>query len=299
MESGELKCSSTGALYQLHLVRAETARACIPKEFRLVEVFGYTLGGFYLANYEDSPAGVFDELVVMAGLVWNRPTSCAWATRVYVNSDEACNHGRKEFGLPSQVASFSKRITAISRHPKVRKSGFFNTVGIGFDATLSNPKDRLDVQVTEIKCLDATDMCNFSLTSAGLLWVMTIDKHVAVPALNIDQWMGPAIRMSLPSFSGATKYNPNLLKYSCQIECRVRAVKPWKVSRAMPTMSTTNDEREQCGGNNFSTSVMFSKPILALKFSEMKMQVEAPIVLSQSSSNSLEPSVSVTVSAVP
>lgn len=29
------------ALYQLHLVKAETARACIPKEFRLVEAFGY------------------------------------------------------------------------------------------------------------------------------------------------------------------------------------------------------------------------------------------------------------------
>lgn len=28
------------ALYQLHLVKAETARAFIPKEFRLVEAFG-------------------------------------------------------------------------------------------------------------------------------------------------------------------------------------------------------------------------------------------------------------------
>ena len=29
------------ALYQLHLVKATTARACIPKELRLVEAFGY------------------------------------------------------------------------------------------------------------------------------------------------------------------------------------------------------------------------------------------------------------------
>ncbi|KAL0385281.1 UNVERIFIED_CONTAM: protein NEOXANTHIN-DEFICIENT 1 [Sesamum radiatum] len=65
------------ALYQLHLVKAETARAFIPKEFKLVEAFGYTLGGFFLANYEDSPAGNFDELVVIAGIVWNPPTSCA------------------------------------------------------------------------------------------------------------------------------------------------------------------------------------------------------------------------------
>ncbi|KAF6169621.1 hypothetical protein GIB67_004013 [Kingdonia uniflora] len=65
------------ALYQLHLVKAETARAFIPKEFKLVEAFGYTLGGFFLAHYDDSPAGMFDELVVIAGIVWNPPTSCA------------------------------------------------------------------------------------------------------------------------------------------------------------------------------------------------------------------------------
>lgn len=29
------------ALYQLHLVKAEIARSYIPKEFRLVEAFGY------------------------------------------------------------------------------------------------------------------------------------------------------------------------------------------------------------------------------------------------------------------
>lgn len=68
-------------------------------------IYRYTLGGFFLASYEDSPVGVFDEvmffqsidflkqfsdkiyskrfcdglqLVVIAGLVWNRPTSCAY-----------------------------------------------------------------------------------------------------------------------------------------------------------------------------------------------------------------------------
>ncbi|KAL2903741.1 Protein NEOXANTHIN-DEFICIENT 1 [Bienertia sinuspersici] len=78
------------ALYQFHLVKSDVARALIPKEFRLVEAFGYTLGGFFLANYDHSPAGVFDELVVIAGIVWNPPTSCAWASKVLVNSNEAC-----------------------------------------------------------------------------------------------------------------------------------------------------------------------------------------------------------------
>jgi hypothetical protein len=50
------------ALYQLHLVKAATARAFVPRELRLVEAFGYTLGGMFLARYDDSPAGKFDEV---------------------------------------------------------------------------------------------------------------------------------------------------------------------------------------------------------------------------------------------
>ncbi|RZC60506.1 hypothetical protein C5167_022270 [Papaver somniferum] len=60
-------CSKEGnALYQLHLVKAQTARTFIPKEFRLVEAFGYTLGGFFLAHYDDSPAGIFDEVGMLS-----------------------------------------------------------------------------------------------------------------------------------------------------------------------------------------------------------------------------------------
>ncbi|XP_020965009.1 protein NEOXANTHIN-DEFICIENT 1 isoform X3 [Arachis ipaensis] len=225
MEAVEAKSSSSSgygkppwvfsgsALYQLHLVKAEKARRYIPKEFKLVEAFGYTLGGFFLASYEDSPAGVFDEqLVVIAGLVWNRPTSCAWATRVYVNSNDACYHGRKEVGLPSQIAKFSKTIRAISGESSDRSSGFLNMIGIG-SISCNNQRDQgLNVEVIKIKCLEAADACNISLTSAD----------------GTNSWMGPPIKMSLPSFSGGTEYNPNLLKYSCRIECRF-SLKPQKL----------------------------------------------------------------------
>ena len=91
--------------------------------------YRYTLGGFYLARYSDSPVGAFEEvgllyftaevrahsaargksllrsfcscqaalkccahvqLVALAGIVWNPPLSCAWAARVYVNNRCAC-----------------------------------------------------------------------------------------------------------------------------------------------------------------------------------------------------------------
>ncbi|KAG5249629.1 protein NEOXANTHIN-DEFICIENT [Salix suchowensis] len=205
MEVAETKCSSDygkppwifkgSALYQLHLVKSETARAFIPKEFRLVEAFGYTLGGFFLASYEDSPAGFFDELVVIAGTVWNPPTSCAWAAKVLVNSGDACDHGRKKVGLPSQVAKFSKKITAVPRRRKSKFSGFLDKI------------DCMDVLVTETNGPSTIDICNINLTTL-------------VPGMKFDKWKGPAIKMSLPSFSGRTEYNPNLLKYSCNIECR-------------------------------------------------------------------------------
>ncbi|XP_027926780.1 protein NEOXANTHIN-DEFICIENT 1 isoform X2 [Vigna unguiculata] len=268
------------AWYQLHLVKAEKARAYIPREFKLVEAFGYTLGGFFLASYEDSPVGVFDELVVIAGLVWNRPTSCAWATRVYVNNDDACCHGRKEVGLPSKMARFSKTITALSRQPSGKKSEFLSRIGIG--AKFFSPKDPLNVEVTKIKCVDAEEACNINISLTS-----------PVPSLSFGRRLGPRIRMSLPSFSGATE---------------VQALKPLKVSESF---TSTNDGAEQnledhgrssslvaenhkTEAQNFSTYVMFSKPLLALKFSQMKMQVEAPIVLSQCS-NSLQ----TTVSSVP
>ena len=48
------------ALYQLNLVRSSEARKHVPKDLKLVELFGWTLGGVYLARYDDSPAGTFD-----------------------------------------------------------------------------------------------------------------------------------------------------------------------------------------------------------------------------------------------
>ncbi|XP_057496938.1 protein NEOXANTHIN-DEFICIENT 1-like isoform X2 [Actinidia eriantha] len=278
------------AMYQLHLVKAKTARAFIPKEFKLVEAFGYTLGGFFLASYDDSPVGIFDELVLIAGIVWNPPTSCAWAARVLVNSDEACVHGRKDVGLPSQVARFSKKITAIPGQSDTKINRFLRMIGVG--TVFNNPKNGLDIQVTEIKGPAVTDICTINVGTASLA--------KAMPDLNSNKLMGPVIKMSLPSFSGRTEYNPHLLKYSCQIECRIRAVQPAKVSG--PPADPNNDTEplsesrsssfvdpvaRELGENerNLGISVMLSKPILALEFSCLKMQVEAPIIVSSHSNN--------------
>ncbi|XP_042048706.1 protein NEOXANTHIN-DEFICIENT 1-like isoform X1 [Salvia splendens] len=253
------------ALYQLHLVKAETARAFIPKELRLVEAFGYTLGGFFLANYEESPAGIFDELVVIAGIVWNPPTSCAWAARVLVNSDKACLHGQKDVGLPSRVANFTKSVRALPVSKRSRFGGFMNKIGIS-----DSMEKCLDIQVEEMNNHIAMDLCSIKLTSAA-------------SQKDTGRWMGPEIKMSLPSFSGRTEHNPHLLKYSCQIGCRVRAVSPAKVCG--PFGSNMDGEGMDGDSGNekrdLSISVMLSKPILALEFNCLEMKVEAPTIVPQ------------------
>ena len=93
------------ALYQLALVRAEDARAHVPSDLRLVEFAGHTLGGLYVARYDESPCGKLDEVVVLGGLVWNPPTSCAWASRVYVDSAEARAHFSRAFGSRAEARS--------------------------------------------------------------------------------------------------------------------------------------------------------------------------------------------------
>ncbi|ONK74753.1 uncharacterized protein A4U43_C03F9800 [Asparagus officinalis] len=268
------------ALYQLHLVKAETARTFIPKEFKLVEAFGYTLGGFFLAHYDDSPAAMFDELVVIAGIVWNPPTSCAWAARVIVNSHEACRHGKKEVGLPSHVGIFCERSVETREEPLNNKlNRFLNMIGINSNCCV--PKECTKIEVFERRDSAVMSLCSISL------------PYVVPKSETNKKWMGPKIRMLLPSFSGRTQHNPHLLKYCCQIDCRIRAVNTAKISGPGPLDGANSWDENEPGDENQLTelsaaeenevdqciSVLLSKPILALQFNLLKMQVEAPTVV--------------------
>ncbi|CAM0956604.1 unnamed protein product [Alopecurus aequalis] len=266
------------ALYQLHLVKAATARAFVPKDLRLVEAFGYTLGGMFLARYHDSPAGQFDELVVIAGIVWNPPTSCAWAARVLVNSAEACRHGRKEVGLPSHVAKFSQTETSVLRNkPLVKPNSFLSMLGIG--STISKQENCRGIEISETTGSSTRHLCNISLPVA--VATGSHKKH--------SKWIGPAIRMSLPSFSGQTEDYPDLLKYSCKVECRVRPVSPAKIwsPRTAEPQECSDGKNGSAGAarvadsdaQNQSVLVLLSRPILALQFSSLLMHVDAPKIV--------------------
>ena len=152
---------------------------------KLVEAFGYTLGGYYLAHYDDSPAGAFDELVVMAGLVWDPPASCAWARRVLVNSTDAARHGIETCGLPSARAHFEPR-----------------------GATTKAWWDADTPGVLRVTSRDGPDR-----GKTTELPVPALKRKAGKPA--------PEIALNMPSFSGNTRACPDLLKYALELKARV------------------------------------------------------------------------------
>ena len=218
------------ALYQLNLVKSAEARKHVPSDLKLVELFGYTLGGVYLARYTDSPAGGFDEMVALGGLVWNPPFSCAWAARVFVNDPGARAHGVKTCGLPSRLARFDRGDGADevdggdethgwwrnTRPPSVFKAaetfvkgGWRRRPGKGKgNKTKTKTNKTTSETVTLRDGVSGVGLCSLAIPASG-------------PGL-----LGPRISLKLPSFSGRTESVPDLLKYSLDLRANVRLSGP-------------------------------------------------------------------------
>lgn len=225
----------------------------------------YTLGGFYLARYDDSPCGAFDELVALAGIAWDPPVSAAWAAKVLVSNAEARSHGRRACGLPSAAASFSSSVPSSSSSaagagaregvtvtspasPSSREAFDFSHPGSSssrrsrFSRSSScwwHPREEKGSVVV---------VRNEDERGRGGIWkrrrswggagggegaggggggnfICSLELP-ALPRASKDQFTGPRLRLKLPSFSGATPECPGLLKYACDLSARVRLVKP-------------------------------------------------------------------------
>lgn len=281
------------ALYQLHLVKAEIARKIIPKELKLVQAFGYTLGGIFLAHYDDSPAGMFDELVVIAGTVWNPPTSCAWAARVLVNSKDACNHGRKEIGLPSHLASFSQRSQIVDDQQHIKRNLFSKLLPkwAWQNGKCPRLREKLEMEISEEKDSLKKPFCHINMMGDVIE-----PKSQGAWSTPSRAWSTPSIRMALPSFSGCTEHQPQLLNYSCDVECRIRIVQPSKVlapdyeycgrvyqngsnDTCTCKQNTASRHTTENDAQKLVVDVLISKPILSLVFEHMKIHVKAPTLV--------------------
>ncbi|CAI7799292.1 unnamed protein product, partial [Closterium sp. NIES-53] len=101
----------------------------------------------------------------------------------------------------------------------------------------------------------------------------------------------PSIKMSLPSFSGRTEAQPALLKYSCDLSCRVSLMPP-ATTRISPAYRQTSpasvaatlsesvtSPKELIAGKKSQDvvlEVLSGRPLIAMCFEGMEMRVEAP-----------------------
>jgi len=273
------------ALYQLHLVKVSEAKKTVPSDLQLVSLFGYTLGGVYLARYSESPCGAFDELVVLGGLVWNKPLSCAWASRVYVNNEEARKHGVKTCGLPSRRADFKYpaetgggredggREKEKKKKKQLRSLATILLPGFGNLQTMSASSDSKDSRNGKThrpwwrREEDEEDEQNHHHHHHHFVDVSE-KKNSKCCAMRLPlapkKIVAPRIKMFLPSFSGRTKTCPDLMKYSLEMNANVRVSKPIE----MMDDGKTSDAL---------TGVIQGKPVVCIAFENMHMSVGKPV----------------------
>lgn len=264
------------------------ARKYVPPNLPLVNFFGWTLGGFYLARYTHSPVGPFNELVALGGLVWNFPTSCAWAARVYVNNGDARRHGLKHVGLPSRSASFKPVVVSHRYKGRRRRRGGGLDWWSGQPCDNSNSvvavgqQQQSTVEITNIerkKGILTSILSPIMFLTRGITRSSTNkrDKSLSSPVAAIEiprsshhgSW-APTIKMGLPSFSGATPDHPGLLTYFLDLEARIRPIRPLKVE--FPGTKKKEEEEE----GEVMRNVFGGRPLLCLSFEDMKMDVQAP-----------------------
>lgn len=182
-----------------------------------------------------------------------------------MNSKEACEHGIKEVGLPSRTAQFSlmcSRDQLGHRHP------WWNIL----HKKKAPQEQNLSVEISETNGSKRRPLCNIGLSNAGL-------------GAEGSGWLGPSIQIPLPSFSGKTKQQPELLKYSCNLNCRVRPVAAACVSS--PSQKTEEDKGESCDQSSDVLSMLTGKPLMSIAFEKMVMHVDAPTVVASKISKNI------------
>ncbi|PNH03497.1 hypothetical protein TSOC_010448 [Tetrabaena socialis] len=105
--------------------------------------------------------------------------------------------------------------------------------------------------------------------------------RIALPQGDVPR--GPRIKLSLPSFSGATLEVPGLLRYACDLATNVRLVAPCVVT--VPPPGRGEEDSPEC-----LAMVLRGRPLVALEFAAMEMRVEEPeaLLLAQHGSETVQ-----------
>lgn len=284
------------AVMQLHAVRAREARGLVPPGLRLVEVAGWTLGAAYLARYTESPAGAFDELVVLCGLLWNPPGSAMWASRVAVSSDAARRHGVHTFGLPSVSADFVEAGggggggAGPAGANGAGEGGWWGQIhspGRG-GSPASGRRLAHGVEAGAVAVVERR-----SQRGAWLRRIWRAARRAPPPPAEArdvvlgldlpearapDRPAGPRVSIVMPNFSGRSADRPELLRYRCVLNASVRLVRPFRL-RFPGAPRAGAGEANAPPPASAPAAALRGRPLLALGFDNLLLEAFAPEVM--------------------
>jgi hypothetical protein len=93
--------------FNLHLLDVERVRSFIPSQFQIISTIpGKTIGGVYIASYQAGSSLLYNELIVVSGLVAYTNHIGAWISHIYVDNPDSVAGGREIWGLPKELAQF-------------------------------------------------------------------------------------------------------------------------------------------------------------------------------------------------
>jgi acetoacetate decarboxylase len=91
------------------LIDVAVAREYVPDDLKIVEIRrGRTLGAIGIVEYGPGSIFPYNELVVITGLARAGRRIGGWISHIYVDSTRSQAGGLELFGLPKQLASFSR-----------------------------------------------------------------------------------------------------------------------------------------------------------------------------------------------
>ncbi|MGL5863411.1 MAG: acetoacetate decarboxylase family protein [Phycicoccus sp.] len=102
---------SATTLVAASLIDVAEARAHVPADLDVVQVRpGRTLGAIGIVEYGPGSVFPYNELVVISGLVRAGRRRGGWISHIYVDSTRSQAGGLELFGLPKQLAGFTRTV---------------------------------------------------------------------------------------------------------------------------------------------------------------------------------------------
>ena len=97
------------AIQTLHLVEIDRARQFVPPQLEIVAILpGKTLGSLYISEYQSGSVLEYTELIVAPALVKNSGKVGGWISHIYVDNLDSVAGGREIWGLPKEMAEFTR-----------------------------------------------------------------------------------------------------------------------------------------------------------------------------------------------